>query len=124
MSEIQKNIDANQPNTDIPSSLSMGIMMSSRKEKTFGMAMLEKVSTEQIPMFLKHIEKVQGSDHVDRRLTIILSFFALLLVLSFFTLIVVFLKDTALTKEIVIGLLSFIGGGGLGFGIGKMQKKD
>jgi hypothetical protein len=41
----------------------------------------------------------------------------------FFTLIVVLLKDTALTKEIVIGLLSFIGGG-LGFGIGKMQKKD
>ncbi len=124
MSTVQTKDSAQETNDKIPSAFSMGVMMSSRKEKTFGMAMLEKVSTEQMPMFLKHIEKVQGSDHTDRRLIITLSFVALLFILAFFTFIVFFLKDASLTKEIVIGLLSFIGGGGLGFGIGKMQKKD
>ena len=91
---------------------------------TLGGIIAEKMSQEQVPLFFEHVERREMEEHKNTRLTTILSFLALLFVLLFFTLIVVFLKDTALTKEIVIGLLSFIGGGGLGFGIGKMQKKD
>lgn len=84
----------------------------------------EEMSQEQVPLFFKHVEKREMEEHKNTRLTTILSFLAPLFVLLFFALIVVFLKDVTLAKEIVIGLLSFIGGGGLGFGIGKMQNKE
>jgi hypothetical protein len=91
---------------------------------TLGGVIAEKMSQEQVPLFFEHIERHEMEEHKNTRLTTILSFLTFCCVLLFFALIVVFLKDASLTKEIVIGLLSFIGGGGLGFGIGKMQNKD
>ena len=127
-SEVTKQNNQDKKDSDNKQPLGALLQMLSITQKssnaTLGGIIAEKMSQEQVPMFFEHVERREMEEHKNTRLTTTLSFLALLFVLLFFALTVVFLKDTTLTKEIVIGLLSFIGGGGLGFGIGKMKKQD
>ena len=127
-SEVTKQNNQDKKDSDNKQPLGALLQMLSITQKssnaTLGGIIAEKMPQEQVPMFFEHVERREMEEHKNTRLTTTLSFLALLFVLLFFALTVVFLKDTTLTKEIVIGLLSFIGGGGLGFGIGKMKKQD
>ena len=106
-----------------PSSMVQALNLTHRSSSTRS-AIVEKLKSEQIPAFFEHVENREKEEHRHTKVVILFSFLGLITIISFFTFCVAFLKDTSLAKEIIIGLLSFIGGGGLGFGIGRRSPRD
>ena len=114
MTEIKQSGDT-KPKALQHSVLAMSM---SQKSTSSGAAIVEKLTSEQLPLFFAHVESRENQEHKNTRLLMILTFIALVGILM----IVWSVKDISLTKEIIIALISFLGGGGLGFGIASNKK--
>ncbi len=114
MTEVNSSSDP-QPK---PLQRSILAMSMSQTSTSSGAAIVEKLTSEQLPLFFAHVENRENQEHKNTRLLMILTFIALVVILM----IVWSVKDTNLTKEIIIALISFSGGGGLGFGIASNKK--
>jgi hypothetical protein len=91
--------------------------------KTMGQALVEKMKPEQIPDFFKHIEnrdKIEAKENLWKN---IIYFIIFLVIILFFAFVIMTFKDTALTEKIIIGVVSFLGGGGIGYGLKSRQNQ-
>ena len=107
----------------VQQTLSMINASFSQGSQGIGSSLVEKMKPEQIPEFFKHIEarEKEANNHNFKRS--IIFFIAFLCVLILFGMIIYLFKDISITKEIIIGIVSFIGGGGFGFGLSNKLSK-
>lgn len=121
----ETNNTSTKDNIDERAKRGIGIMLASQtKHMSLGGQIVDKLTTEQIPDFFKHIEKRDENSSKDFRFTTVFIFLSFLCIIALFIFIILVSRDPQIAKEITIGLLSFLGGGGLGFGVGKRQKGD